>query len=88
MIPAGKQHVVGSFHITNTVLIKTRSARAKLQVKATMSRFEERVFGLLRGFMGLGAGDPALLVAVIRIVEMQEHVDRQILASAHGAALD
>ena len=53
-----------------------------------MSRFEERVFGLLRGFMALGAADPALLVAVVRIVEMQEHVDRQILASAHGAALD
>ena len=52
-----------------------------------MSRFEERVFGLLRGFMALGAADPALLVAVVRIVEMQEHVDRQILASAHGAAL-
>lgn len=49
-----------------------------------MSRFEERVFGLLRGFMGLGQEDPALLVAVIRIVEMQEHVDRQIQASAHG----
>ena len=52
--------------------------------KATMSRFEERVFGLLRGFLSLGQQDPALLVAVIRIVEMQEHVDRQILASAHG----
>lgn len=52
-----------------------------------MSRFEERVFGLLRGFMALGQTDPALLVAVVRIVEMQEHVDRQILASAHGAAL-
>jgi hypothetical protein len=49
-----------------------------------MSRFEDRVFGLLRGFMALGQQDPALLVAVIRIVEMQEHVDRQILASAHG----
>jgi hypothetical protein len=72
----------------HSVVLSFQSVRTnRVQVKATMSRFEERVFGLLRGFMALGAGDPALLVAVIRIVEMQEHVDRQILASAHGAAL-
>ncbi len=49
-----------------------------------MARFEERVFGLLRSFVDIGRQDPALLVAVLRVVEMQETVDRQIGASAEG----
>ncbi len=52
-----------------------------------MSRFEERIFGLLRDLMAIGQRDPALLVTVVRIIEMQEHVDRQVQASAQGESL-
>ena len=73
--------------LCSTPLLRSHSGfcqHSGLQVKATMQRFEERIFGLLRNFVGIGCQDPALLTAIMRIVEMQEHVDRQIQASSQG----
>lgn len=43
-----------------------------------MHRFEERLWSIIRNFIELGRANPALLVSAVRVVEMQETVDKQI----------
>ena len=46
-----------------------------------MGKFEERLWSIIRNFIVLGRANPALLVSAVRVVEMQETVDKQIAAS-------
>ena len=55
------------------------------QVKETMGKFEERLWSIIRNFIVLGRANPALLVSAVRVVEMQETVDKQIAASGKCA---
>lgn len=55
------------------------------QVKDTMTKFEERLWSLIRNFVELGHNNPAMLVAAVRIVEIQEMVDKQLESSGRGA---
>ena len=56
------------------------------QVKETMNKFEERLWSIIRNFIELGRVNPALLVSAVRVVEMQENVDKQITASGQCAS--
>ena len=49
-----------------------------------MTRFEERLWSLIRNFVELGHNNPAMLVAAVRIVEIQEMVDKQLESSGRG----
>ena len=55
-----------------------------MQVKDTMTKFEERLWSLIRNFVELGHSNPAMLVAAVRIVEIQEMVDKQLESSGRG----
>ena len=55
-----------------------------MQVKDTMTKFEERLWSLIRNFVELGHNNPAMLVAAVRIVEIQEMVDKQLESSGRG----
>ena len=57
-----------------------------LQVKDTMGKFEERLWSLIRNFVQLGHSNPAMLVNAVRIVELQEMVDKQLEASGRGGS--
>ena len=57
-----------------------------LQVKDTMGKFEERLWSLVRNFVQLGHSNPAMLVNAVRIVELQEMVDKQLEASGRGGS--
>ena len=50
-----------------------------------MGKFEERLWSIIRNFIVLGRANPALLVSAVRVVEMQETVDKQIAASGKCA---
>ncbi len=50
-----------------------------------MTRFEERLWSLIRNFVELGHNNPAMLVAAVRIVEIQEMVDKQLESSGRGS---
>ena len=54
------------------------------QVKDTMTKFEERLWSLIRNFVELGHNKSAMLVAAVRIVEIQEMVDKQLESSGRG----
>lgn len=49
-----------------------------------MTKFEERLWSLIRNFVELGHNNAALLVAAVRIVEIQELVDQQLESSGKG----
>ena len=49
-----------------------------------MTKFEERLWSLIRRFVELGHNNPAMLVAAVRIVEIQEMVDKQLESSGKG----
>ena len=49
-----------------------------------MTKFEERLWSLIRNFVELGHNNPALLVTAVRIVETQELVDKQLESSGRG----
>lgn len=49
-----------------------------------MTKFEERLWSLIRNFIELGHNNPAMLVAAVRIVEIQELVDKQLESSGRG----
>lgn len=49
-----------------------------------MTKFEERLWSLIRNFVELGHNNPAMLVAAVRIVEIQEMVDKQLESSGRG----
>jgi Exocyst complex component Sec6 len=52
-------------------------AGARPQVKETMAKFEEKLWGIIRNFIELGRSNPSLLVSAVRVVELQEYVDKQ-----------
>ena len=56
-----------------------------MQVQDTLGKFEERLWSIVRNFIVLGRDNPAMLVNAVRIVELQEIVDRQLEASGHSA---
>ena len=49
-----------------------------------MGKFEERLWSLIRNFIVLGRDNPGMLVNAVRIIELQELVDKQLEASGHG----
>lgn len=49
-----------------------------------MGKFEERLWSLIRNFINLGRDNPGMLVNAVRIIELQELVDKQLEASGHG----
>lgn len=49
-----------------------------------MTKFEERLWSLIRNFVELGHNNPAMLVAAVRIVEIQEMVDKQLESPGKG----
>lgn len=49
-----------------------------------MTKFEERLWSLIRDFVELGHNNPAMLVAAVRVVEIQEMVDKQLESSGRG----
>ena len=51
-----------------------------------MTKFEERLWSLIRKFVELGHNNPAMLVAAVRIVEIQEMVDKQLESSGKGGS--
>ena len=66
---------------------RRRNAKAKSElgelesylsrVNTVMGRFEERLFGVLRGFIALAVDRPTLLVDCVRVIELQEALDAQ-----------
>ena len=50
-----------------------------------MGKVEERLWSIVRNFATLGRDAPPLLVAAVRIIELQEMVDKQLEASGKGA---
>ncbi len=51
----------------------------------TMGKVEERLWSIIRSFANLGRDHPAMLVNAVRIIELQELVDRSLESSAGGA---
>ena len=52
-----------------------------------MTKFEERLWSRIRNFVELGHNKPAMLVAAVRIVEIQELVDKQLEHSGKGTTV-
>ena len=50
----------------------------------TMGKVEERLWSIIRGFATLGRDHPAMLVNAVRIIELQELVDRSLESSTGG----
>ena len=50
----------------------------------TMGKVEERLWSIIRNFANLGRDHPAVLVNAVRIIELQELVDRSLESSAGG----
>lgn len=46
-----------------------------------MGKVEERLWSIIRSFATLGRDQPAMLVNAVRIIELQEMVDKQLEAS-------
>ena len=53
----------------------------------TMGKVEERLWSVVRNFAALGRDAPAQLVNAVRIIELQEMVDKQLEASGKGAGI-
>lgn len=49
-----------------------------------MGKVEERLWSIIRNFSTLGQENPAMLVNAVRIIELQEMVDKQLEASGKG----
>ena len=49
-----------------------------------MGKVEERLWSIIRNFANLGRDHPAVLVNAVRIIELQELVDRSLESSAGG----
>lgn len=54
------------------------------QVKQAQGKFEERLWSIVRNFLGVSRSDPDLLVTALQVVELQEMVDAQLLAAGQG----
>ena len=50
----------------------------------TMGKVEERLWSIIRGFATLGRDHPAMLVNAVRIIELQELVDKSLESSTGG----
>lgn len=50
-----------------------------------MGKVEERLWSIIRSFADLGRDRPAMLVNAVRIIELQELVDRSLESSSGGA---
>jgi hypothetical protein len=50
----------------------------------TMGKVEERLWSIIRNFSNLGRDHPAMLVNAVRIIELQELVDRSLESSIGG----
>ena len=50
----------------------------------TMGKVEERLWSIIRNFSNLGRDHPAMLVNAVRIIELQELVDRSLESSTGG----
>jgi hypothetical protein len=50
----------------------------------TMGKVEERLWSVIRNFSNLGRDHPAMLVNAVRIIELQELVDRSLESSTGG----
>ena len=55
-----------------------------LQVRMTMGKVEERLWSIIRSFATLGRDHPAMLVNAVRIIELQELVDKSLESSNGG----
>ena len=55
-----------------------------VQVRMTMGKVEERLWSIIRSFATLGRDRPAMLVNAVRIIELQELVDKSLEASTGG----
>ena len=49
-----------------------------------MGKVEERLWSIIRNFSNLGRDHPAMLVSAVRIIELQELVDRSLESSTGG----
>lgn len=56
------------------------------KVKQAQGKFEERLWSIVRNFLGVSRSDPDLLVTALQVVELQEMVDAQLLAAGQGAS--
>ena len=54
------------------------------QVRMTMGKVEERLWSIIRNFADLGRDRPAMLVNAVRIIELQELVDKSLESSTGG----
>ncbi|CAK0787040.1 hypothetical protein CVIRNUC_010256 [Coccomyxa viridis] len=54
------------------------------KVRMTMGKVEERLWSIIRSFATLGRDQPAMLVNAVRIIELQELVDKSLEASTGG----
>jgi len=56
------------------------------QVHGAMTKVEERVWSTVRSFRTVAERTPAILVAALQIIEIQESVDRELLAAGQGGS--
>ncbi|KAI7841448.1 hypothetical protein COHA_004843 [Chlorella ohadii] len=72
---------------TNVNLAEATNLNAYFQkVKVTMGKFEERLWSIIRNFVAVSQEEPGLLVTALQVVELQELVDRQLVAAGQGAS--
>lgn len=56
------------------------------QVHRAMTKVEERIWSTIRAFRSMARRNPALLVAALQVIEIQEQVDRELLAAGQGGS--
>lgn len=56
------------------------------QVHRAMTKVEERVWSTVRSFRTVAERNPAMLVAALQVIEIQEGVDRELLAAGQGGS--
>lgn len=71
--------------------VSVREAQGNLssyfqKVRATMGKFEERLWSIVRNFLRVAQEDPGLLVTALQVVELQELVDAQLVAAGQGGS--
>lgn len=57
------------------------------QVQASITRFEERLWSIIRNFMTVSQERQWLLTDAVRIIETQERVDQHIRSAMEGACV-
>lgn len=50
------------------------------QVRRAMGQMEEHIWSILRGYYRIARQNPSLLVAALQIIEIQEGIDKQLMA--------